>query len=123
VENIIGTKLWKVNRHNFTNIPIDLKELYEKRIESRGLTTFKMHEDKAARVYRKLNIGQVVSLMQIRKIAKLPNNKDGELEAKKIIEKLVNEDKFKFTGEGRWEVLDPVSSKILKENSLYRSGD
>jgi hypothetical protein len=116
VENICGTNLWKVNRYNFVNIPDDLKELYEKRIQIRGLTSFKMSEDKAAIVYRKLDVGQVVSLDQVRKIAKLPNNNEGEWETKEIIDKLVIEGKLDFVKGGRWEVVD--HTRIPKFNEL-----
>ena len=111
VENINGTKIWKVNRHNFTNIPDDLKELYEKRIQIKGLNSFKISEDKAAIVYRKLNIGQVVTIENIRKIAKLPNNKEGNMKAKKIIDKLVNENNLKSVSMGKWETVDPIDQR------------
>lgn len=118
VENINGTNLWKVNRCNFLNIPDDLKELYEKRIQIRGLTSFKMGEDKVVVVYRKLDVGQVVSLDQVRKIAKLKNNSEGEVEAKEIIDKLVIEGKLDFVKCGRWEVVD--SNRIpTRFNNLF----
>ncbi len=117
VENICGTNLWKVNRYNFVNIPDDLKELYEKRIQIRGLTSFKMSEDKAAIVYRKLNVGQAVSLDQVRKIAKLPNNNEGEWETKEIIDKLVIEGRLEFVNSGRWEAVD--SASIRSSNTRF----
>ncbi len=123
VDNINGTNMWKVNRHNFVNIPDDLKEAYEKRIETRGLTIFKMHEDKATIVYNKLNIGDLVSLKQICKIAKLPKNRKGELEGKKIIVKLMEEDKIEEDIRGRWKVVDPTSISISSDNLVNRAGD
>jgi hypothetical protein len=119
VENISGTNLWKVNRCNFLNIPDDLKELYEKRIQIKGLTSFKMSEDKVAVIYRKLDVGEIVSLDQVCKIAKLKNNNEGELEAKEIIDKLVIEGKLDFVRGGRWEVVDPTGISNTRLNNLF----
>jgi hypothetical protein len=110
-----------VNRLNFLNIPPDLKELYEKRIQIRGLTSFKIGEDKVAVVYRKLDVGQVVSLDQVRKIAKLKNNNEGEVEAKEIIDKLVIEGKLDFVKGGRWEVVDPTRIPTIFNNLFIES--
>lgn len=113
-----GTKFYQVNRLQFKFIDNDLKASYDLAIKERELGYYKVQENHASRVYKKLAPGKIISLKEICKVGGIPEN-----EGKKVINQLLSEFKLQHVSMGRWKVLDPAAAKTLKESSLFRTSE